>query len=1755
MQSSPILADCTFSSNSVTHDGGGMDNWESSNPTLTGCTFSSNSATNGGGGMSNWESNPTVTNCRFVDNSAESDGGGMRNESSNPTLAGCTFSNNLASRDGGGMENMQSSPILTDCTFSSNSAIHDGGGMDNWESSNPTLTGCTFSSNSATNGGGGMSNWESNPTVTNCRFVDNSAESDGGGMRNENSNPTLTGCTFSSNSATRYGGGMDNYESAPELSNCRFVDDNSAELDGGGMRNWSSNPTLAACTFSNNLASRDGGGMDNMLSSPILTDCTFSNNSASRDGGGMDNWESVPKVTDCIFSNNIAGDDGGGVHNYIAVLNLKRCTFIENQAVYGGGIYNHLSGDDFAYIVLDNCVFQRNLAIRSGGGMYNHESDPNIANCTFNGNRADFGGSVFNDESNPTVFGCMFNRNLAIHSGGGIYNSESIPNITNCTFAHNTASDFGGAIDSHLGGSPTILANCILWDNRARYGGDIALRSGASITLSYCDIQGHKTKIYIHEDGTANWGDGNIDVDPNLTPSGHLRSGSGSIDAADNSAVPPDTSDLDGDGDVNEPIPFDIDGDPRFANNPNVPDAGSDPAPIVDMGADEFVDSDDDMLPDWWEQEYFGDPRAAEPDNDPDGDGLTNLDEYEFYSSDPIAPPVYVDAFAGPIRTIQEGIEAADDGDTVLVPAGTYKGEGNKDIDFAGKLVVLNALDGPEMTIIDCEGSARGFHFHSGEGPAAAVIGFTIINGRDFYGGAIRCEQSHPQIYHCILRDNAATFRGGAIYCENSVPTLADCTISQNTREGIYIKRGGARIDGIVELVSNDWMGNNLMLTGPGTLHMRSGVTFNSDDSRIRCNISGPGTIKVCYCSELIIEGVADVNLVDGDTKGTIQCDGLLRARDSARISNAHINVTRASFEGDVNIYNNVITAEAGAPYGQFFIEGSVKISDNKIHADGDRYMDMDRSVFDGFIENNRIYVTITEGKGQTRGGLLELRGQDGPVGNAFDPNEFLRKVDPVAIPAFDPNSWALEELKLEPGAKLNLTNRFDFQAPYYSGGDDEVLYVKELSLGPNSVLNTAFNRIYCGKDPNIHPTAQIKNVPLLGFSLVNISFDDENDYITRVKNNNYIDEASTQQEDTTPRHVERVADINLPDPCGVMRMQNLRVRNPEDNDPNSPTYTLLYNARAKGLFSKSNEDRILVMFEYLFETDEMDTELVVYLSDVPELQTPRNPNHHLEVGRISPPRRGRPGSVDSGRFGIFHTYANRGQLGFIRGTRVELELVGPEGASVLINNWDPQIQCSDECMNLDGEAGVTVDDLKPIIAAFGNSADLGSDGTGNECVDGILSGDGHVDSHDVISGEWAIINQDRNNLCPETKDRSIPLGSRLLTYQGYSIFESRLASNAGMMYSSFSGIHGQGLVILGKMQYNDTKVSQLITEGLYFLNDGSSVTNYQDLGEWPYSSCNIKLVKSLDGELYQVNIEKGICRLDSDGFRECILVPGQSYPVTTQGRYYKQGGMVYVGLQYQDMEVYGRPIWDAVVTSDYIYAVPVVVKPDGNEPYLAAAKFKRLGGSILELATLYDDPIFFDERVQDNPDLSGLHEIEVDSQDNVYVLNTQSMNSSEVLWKYGPGGDISLEPLKLTNSTVPTDPYIPAPVGLCIFNNTLYLASGRNKDDTPDSTVYAFDTTDLSVKGSFIITNMEHVTDMTQDALGNLWVVGLNVDNEMLDSIESWNNVKSSFYEPCIALISANQLVLPEATVPADLITGDTYLGLPLSIVWAEEN
>jgi len=248
--------------------------------------------------------------------------------------------------------------------------------------------------------------------------------------------------------------------------------------------------------------------------------------------------------------------------------------------VNGGGMYNQSNSSP----TVTNCTFSGNTAQSRGGGMDNAvDSSPMVTDCTFSGNTAPHGGGgMDNYLSSPMVTNCTFSENSAAASfGGGMYNfGSSSPTVTNCTFTGNTASTGGGMFNSSS--SPTVT-NCIFWENS---GSEI---SGVA-TVLFSDVQGGFDGV------------GNINADPLFVDpiNGDLRlsPGSPSIDAGNNSAIA-DLADTD------------LDGNPRFADDPATADTGCGVPVVVDMGAYEFQ----------------GDPFPVKF-GDIDGDGMVGISDF-----------------------------------------------------------------------------------------------------------------------------------------------------------------------------------------------------------------------------------------------------------------------------------------------------------------------------------------------------------------------------------------------------------------------------------------------------------------------------------------------------------------------------------------------------------------------------------------------------------------------------------------------------------------------------------------------------------------------------------------------------------------------------------------------------------------------------------------------------------------------------------------------------------------------------------------------------------------------------------------------------------------------------------------------------------------------------------------------------------------------------------------------------------------------
>ncbi len=272
-------------------------------------------------------------------------------------------------------------------------------------------------------------------------------------------------------------------------------------------------------------------------------------------GGGT---PTVVEISNCIFADNVTN----GLYIENTVTTVTDCTFVGNGGFLttGGGVFV----DSQSTPTFIDCSFTGNSADR-GGGMYLLGGVDTLLNCTFTDNTANFGGAIYaNDLADPNLTNCLFVGNNAALVGGAMYNAPGVnmPVLTNCTLVENSAVIAGGAIFNDDFSLPTII-NSILWGNTPNQ-----IHDELSLTTArFSNIQG-------------GWpGFDNTDADPQFVDpvigDYHLQSGSPSIDKGNNWGVVRITE-------------TDLDGNPRFADDPATGNGGCGVPVVVDMGAYEL---------------------------------------------------------------------------------------------------------------------------------------------------------------------------------------------------------------------------------------------------------------------------------------------------------------------------------------------------------------------------------------------------------------------------------------------------------------------------------------------------------------------------------------------------------------------------------------------------------------------------------------------------------------------------------------------------------------------------------------------------------------------------------------------------------------------------------------------------------------------------------------------------------------------------------------------------------------------------------------------------------------------------------------------------------------------------------------------------------------------------------------------------------------------------------------------------------------
>jgi predicted outer membrane repeat protein len=307
-------------------------------------------------------------------------------------------------------------------------------------------------------------------------------------------------------------------------------------------------------------------------------------------------------------------------------------------------------------------------------------------------------------------------------------------------------------------------------------------------------------------------------------------------------------------------------------------------------------DTDNDDMPDGWEAHNGTDPKVFDAYDDPDDDGLSNIDEYHYGTNpllantdgdgledgdeiqlggDPLVFTYYVsdtagsdsydgllpewDGAHGPKKTIQAGMDAASGGEEAVVADGTYTGAANRDLYLTAKAITLRSLNGPENVVIDCEGLGRGFNCEFISSPGAIIDGFTITNGdTSDRGGGIYCSTAVLDVRDCVVTGNSSTGDGGGICArESSEMTLTNCLIAGNTGGG----KGGGIFCGVSKItISNTTLEGNSASNFGGGIMLSWGSQGPISDSILWGNSAAqggqialkataePSTLWVSYC-------------------------------------------------------------------------------------------------------------------------------------------------------------------------------------------------------------------------------------------------------------------------------------------------------------------------------------------------------------------------------------------------------------------------------------------------------------------------------------------------------------------------------------------------------------------------------------------------------------------------------------------------------------------------------------------------------------------------------------------------------------------------------------------------------------------------------------------------------------------------------------------------------------------------------------------
>ncbi len=213
--------------------------------------------------------------------------------------------------------------------------------------------------------------------------------------------------------------------------------------------------------------------------------------------------------------------------------------------------------------------------------------------------------------------------------------------------------------------------------------------------------------------------------------------------------------------------------------------------------------------------------------------------------------------------TIQQGVDVAVTGDTVLVADGTYSGYGNYFINLQSKAIQVKSENGYENCII-LNIPGIGFVCHGDETQDTLIEGFSLRNGQtgiscsspssplinnchisDMSGAAISVSgYSYPLIANCIVTQCYGS-EAAMVFRAHGSGTVANCLIYNNQTHGFVADEPSTLVVSNCSIVDNQ--GYGLRVENAGTPEFRNCIFWDNSRGAVE---PGPWDPVFYYCNK-----------------------------------------------------------------------------------------------------------------------------------------------------------------------------------------------------------------------------------------------------------------------------------------------------------------------------------------------------------------------------------------------------------------------------------------------------------------------------------------------------------------------------------------------------------------------------------------------------------------------------------------------------------------------------------------------------------------------------------------------------------------------------------------------------------------------------------------------------------------------------------------------------------------------------------------